>query len=805
MSPATATTGPSTGLPGVTASSEGGLHFDGVDDYVEVPASPAFDSTDAMTVEVWARLESFGEVQDRVVISRADHPLANGGWGLNWGYGGDFLWGQDGDYRHIGSLPKDQWTHLVLVSSLGGYKVAFYVDGKLRNDSIWGRPMVKSTFPLLIGRRGQGHWFSGWIDEVTLYSGALSAEQVAARFRGEPLPPQSETVTAPGRLPLPRDATRLGPERVEVLGAWSAIAQPPGNPTIYHNLFLALRNTGPEPLKVTDTWLDGCHATGTDAMVAGASTEFVFAGTVASTIAPGGAGVLNLKLLRGAPLPETIAVVMQEAGGAVIEAEARFSPGPAWVECLAFDTDLRGAWAYLRGNEDCELQQVSLAGAPVTAKWEAPRPRIATGELLPVRLSFSGPIEAGTPVVLSATTSRGLCHAFMYTFASSFPIGMYRVQRQTVGADYQPPEGREWLKDYMDTFAVSGKTTGQAPDEWLDDCRRHYIDTLVPDYVIRGGDPSIAAKFGLSVVPYASTIDRYHDHPAIAGWYLADEPGREPVVNTLARIEDIRGKDRTRPVVVTINQPIWPRAVDFDQVDIGYQDTYPVYGPPLENVGDCVSQYRMLIAPKPVVFIPQCFRRSPNETAGWCRFPTPEEERFMVLLSLAAGARGEVYFAYNVEPFEPIEGCGLSKAPEARALWAEIGRINLELRTLASLLAQSCPVDTQRVGDVQVARLALGKDTIACIVTNHDYEYTRKTFRPHRTGPIALPAPAPDWLTVTDAFSVSADGLQSVSYADGELTLGDLGEGAIIILTSDPGLRERLQTRHEELVAAAGG
>ena len=38
----------------------GGLHFDGKDDYIEVPAHPAFDLLEAMTVEVWARLESVG-------------------------------------------------------------------------------------------------------------------------------------------------------------------------------------------------------------------------------------------------------------------------------------------------------------------------------------------------------------------------------------------------------------------------------------------------------------------------------------------------------------------------------------------------------------------------------------------------------------------------------------------------------------------------------------------------------------------------------------------------------------------------
>ncbi len=783
--------------------SGGGLQFDGVDDFVLVPAAPALDLTDAMSIEVWARLEKLGGNQDRVVLSRADHPLAYDGWGLNWGYGEDFLWGHDGDYRYLGHIGAGEWRHLVLVVGLGGYKVTLYVDGKPRSDSLWGRPMVPSQFPLYIGRRGEGHHFSGVLDQITLYDGALSSQQVAARYRGEVLPTEPEV--AAGRRPMPTTAEPLEAGRVEILGAWSALTGGESTPDLYHNLYLAMANRGPEPLRITDVWLDGCHAKGTDAPFADAATEFVFAGTVPSTIAPGGAGVLNLKLLRGASVPEELSILMQEAGGKVLQSQAGFAPGPARCESLAFDEDLRGAWAYLRANEDCELQAVSLAGADVDVDWAAPGRSIAARELLPVRLSFSAPLVPGTPILLNATTGRGTCHAFMHAFAASFPVGMYRVQRQTVGEDYRPPEGREWLAQYTDTFAVSGKSSGQAPDEWLDDCRRHYIDTLVPDYVARGGEPSSAARFGLSVVPYAFTMDKYHDHPAISAWYLADEPGREPVDEVLGRIETIRAKDPTRPIAVTINPPVWPRGMDFDHVDIGYQDTYPVSGDSLDTIAQNVALYRDLIAPKPVVFIPQCFRRAPNQTVGWNRFPTPEEERFMVLMSLAAGARGEVYFAYNVEPNEPIEGCGLSKAPEAQALWAEIGRINLELRTLAPLLSQSCVIGTQREDDVEVARLALGRDTIACIVLNHDYEYSKETFAPHAKENLALSVPVPGWLQVSDGFAVTADGLTSVPYEDGTLNLQRLDAAAIVLVTADAGLRQRLEARRAELMAEAGG
>ncbi len=771
----------------------GGLIFDGKDDYVSVPASPDLDLLDAMTVEVWARLDAFGERQDRVIIARADHPLGHGGWGLDWGYGNDFLWAQDGEYRHLTRLPKGEWTHIVLVSRLRGHQVFLYVDGKPRGSRVYSRPLCASEWPLTIGRRGQGHWFSGAIDEVTIYAGALGDEQVAARFARQPMPVE----TGP---PEP-DGPMMADGSVEILGAWDKSMGAQEGPLLYQNLFVALANSSNTGLRITDMWADGTHVDDRYLHIGDAPGAFRFGGTVPSTITPGSVGVVNLKFMGCMRLAGPIRLTLKDASGEVLKLTARFTEPPAGFASVAFDEDQRGAWLYLRGTEASTLSDIELIGADAQVRWDAPVKTIGAGDLLPVRVDLSEQLRPGTPLLLRAETSAGSCFAYLRAYPCEFPVGMYRVQRQGVAPDWQPPEGREWLREYMDTFVVRGEGTGQAPDEWLEDCRQHFIDTLVPDYVACGGDPARADAFGLRVVPYGRFAEHYPEQSAISAWYSADEPGPG---YTLARfqstVDAIRKHDTSRPVVVTINAPVWPRGADYDMVDIGYQDTYPVPVGSMDSIAQNMASYRDQIAPKPVVFIPQCFRRAPGLTGGWSRFPTPDEERFMVMMSIAVGARGQAYFAYNVEPHEPIEGCGISTAPEAKALWASIGQLNLELRTLAPLLAKSCYVDSERDDDIEVSRLAVGRETMVFIVLNHDYEYTMATFECRPKTGVRVQAKIPAWLTGADAVLVDSKGVRSCALKDGVLEIGDLGVATTVIVSSDPGLREALTACWDELV-----
>jgi len=769
------------------------LYFDGVDDFVQVPADPGLDLTRAMTVEVWARLQEPGERMDRVLLSRADHPVGFGGWGFNWGYHEDFWHAQDGEYKRLGVAPIGEWVHVMLVCHLKGLRTVWYLNGRAMSSIFRGKPLTASQFPLYIGRRGQGHWFKGWIDEVSIYSDALSPEQVKARYARAPMP-------ASGAEDVPPQGERMPDGSLELLGAWDKPIPAVATPFAHSNRYLALRNASREPLTIVHTWVNGRDTRQPEVTIGDSLGFFVFSGTDPATIPAGKVGVLNLKYMGTDPLPQKLDLTLQAQDGRIVSTSAGFAPQPLSFDSIACDEGLDGAWVYLSGASGklekvtLEAEGTAVRGFTTAADFEGPGP-------VPVRVDFSRPLAPGTPLLVRADTSAGPSYAFLRAYPAQFPIGMYRVQRQSVSEDWQPSEGREWLADYRDTFAIRGKSSGQAPDEWLIDCRKHFIDTLVPDYVRQGGDPARAGRFGLRVIPYGAHVERHANSPDISAWYSADEPRDGLTVEHFQGVcEQIRGTDPTRPVVVTINPPVFPRGVNFDLIDIGYQDTYPVPTRELENITRNVDLYRRLIAPKPVVFIPQTFRRGPGYTGGWSRFPTPDEGVYMVLLSLAAGARGEVYFAYNVEPGEPIEGFGVSKAPQAKALWDAVGTLNLQLATLAPLLARSCVATTWREGTLQATGLLAGDDTLVMVILNHDHEYTEQTFEAHAKADVRVPLALPSWLGDATAFRVSAGGLTDCEVAQGQVRVGDISAGALVVVTVDSTLRQKLADRRERLI-----
>jgi RHS repeat-associated protein len=78
-----------------------------------------------------------------------------------------------------------QWYDIVYVVTPTGYSI--YVNGAAIGAGTYstsGTPiLVNSTHHLFIGQAGNGtEWFKGTIDEVSLYTGALTARQVAAHY-----------------------------------------------------------------------------------------------------------------------------------------------------------------------------------------------------------------------------------------------------------------------------------------------------------------------------------------------------------------------------------------------------------------------------------------------------------------------------------------------------------------------------------------------------------------------------------------------------------------------------------------------
>ncbi|MGA1792246.1 MAG: LamG-like jellyroll fold domain-containing protein, partial [bacterium] len=170
-----------------------GLHFDGINDWVEVADDPSLDLIDQITVEAWVNLD---DLTDGGIIGKYD----------NYSYYNYCLWLENGFlYFEIGNRTTDYFEKKVVYGGLntgtwyhivGTYdrqNVKLYVNAINRDTEPETREMGTGGGPLCIGNvRYNGvnthsynetdEFFRGRIDEVRIYDYALSAEQVYSRY-----------------------------------------------------------------------------------------------------------------------------------------------------------------------------------------------------------------------------------------------------------------------------------------------------------------------------------------------------------------------------------------------------------------------------------------------------------------------------------------------------------------------------------------------------------------------------------------------------------------------------------------------
>ncbi|MCD4746383.1 MAG: T9SS type A sorting domain-containing protein [Bacteroidales bacterium] len=159
------------------------LDFDESDDYVEVPADPSQDITDAITIEAWVKPGSANHYQN--ILEKGSYyddayallvkqdiqyiKFSLIGIDQHWGYGPVNLW--DGKWHHIaGTYDKNG----------GSNNTNLYVDGycvkfETNTGSITSDPLEKIYIG---GHSYDGNLFNGPIDEVRLWNIARTAEQI---------------------------------------------------------------------------------------------------------------------------------------------------------------------------------------------------------------------------------------------------------------------------------------------------------------------------------------------------------------------------------------------------------------------------------------------------------------------------------------------------------------------------------------------------------------------------------------------------------------------------------------------------
>jgi hypothetical protein len=198
----------------------GGVVFDGTDDYLRVPdiATNLDFNGKRFTVALWARttrttkqllVEKQGAEADsfRFAIDRDD--AVEGGFSV---YSGS-AWIDCSTNNRI--LTNGQWHHLAVTHDRTNF--VLYLDGKVDRIQAGIESYKDSTQPFNIGRSfiKSGWNFQGTLDDIRVYNRALSASEIAALhwFGNRPPvvsitnPPTGTAVQVPGQITLNSDAT----------------------------------------------------------------------------------------------------------------------------------------------------------------------------------------------------------------------------------------------------------------------------------------------------------------------------------------------------------------------------------------------------------------------------------------------------------------------------------------------------------------------------------------------------------------------------------------------------------------------
>jgi hypothetical protein len=177
-------------VPGIYGSA---VSLNGVNGYVDVGRASAFRLVGDMTISAWIEAASF-PADDAAIVSNhngigyqldttVDRGTRTVGFKL-----GDACGSVMARYGAT-ELLAGKWYHVAGVYDAAARTLDVYVDGRLDNGSLLGvvtGAQRSSREPVFIGRRSSdsGFEFAGLIDDVRLYSRALTATEVEADMRG---------------------------------------------------------------------------------------------------------------------------------------------------------------------------------------------------------------------------------------------------------------------------------------------------------------------------------------------------------------------------------------------------------------------------------------------------------------------------------------------------------------------------------------------------------------------------------------------------------------------------------------------
>jgi|GEM_PF-3014814 len=157
--------------------------FDGVDDYVEIPHDNLLNGSDALTYVAYIRADSWNGTNQ--ILAKSVHGGGSGRAQMGlFSEGGVFkarvetLNGRV-DIQTSLPAPLGDWVHVAVV--FDGSSLVIYQDGvNVASDTFSTTTLVQTTDPVNISKRvgTDEYYFHGLIDEVRIYSSALTQQEI---------------------------------------------------------------------------------------------------------------------------------------------------------------------------------------------------------------------------------------------------------------------------------------------------------------------------------------------------------------------------------------------------------------------------------------------------------------------------------------------------------------------------------------------------------------------------------------------------------------------------------------------------
>ena len=158
---------------------DGGLEFDGTDDFINVPHDDALSLT-SFSISAWIRPASLTGwkviVNKGTTTSAVNYYLATDNDEIGLGY---YNAGWVEFNTTSADLTSNQWYHVLASYDDASRTGRIYLDGTLVHTSTVSTSPLPNSDALTIGRSGFGEYWTGIVDDVRIYNRVLSDSEAA--------------------------------------------------------------------------------------------------------------------------------------------------------------------------------------------------------------------------------------------------------------------------------------------------------------------------------------------------------------------------------------------------------------------------------------------------------------------------------------------------------------------------------------------------------------------------------------------------------------------------------------------------